>query len=149
MLFTTAKTLNAMKPQDSKTFSEWMNHLGAEHHAQEAAEAKSAARRELIGKIVKITFALAGLAAIVSAFVYRVELGQKLHQVSDGKLGSDPTAAASAKEEKNVSFHEESRKKFGSNLNEIRDFAKERDKLLEEFSAGTAASSPAAAPTGK
>jgi hypothetical protein len=142
-----------MKPQDSKTFSEWMNHLGAEHQAQEIAEAKAAARRALFGKIVKITFALAGLAAIVCAFVYRAELGQKLHQMSDGNLGSDPTAAASATDEKPASFHEESRKKFGSNLNEIRDFAKQRDKLLEEFSAGTAATSPAgnspAAPTGK
>jgi hypothetical protein len=132
-----------MKPQDSKTFSEWMNHLGAEHHAQEVAEAKAAARRALFGKIAKITLALAGLAAIVCAFVYRAELGQKLHQMSDGKLGSDPTAAASAKDEKPASFHEESRKKFGSNLNEIRDFAKQRDKLLEEFSAGTAAAGSA------
>jgi hypothetical protein len=121
-----------MKPQDSKTFSEWMNHLGAEHQAQEKAEYDAAKRRALIGKILKGTFALAGVAAVVLAFVYRAELGVKLHEVSKGAVGTNPDAPV----KESASFHEESRKKFGSNLNEVREFAKERDQLLEEFSAG-------------
>lgn len=106
-----------------------MNHLGAEHQAQEKAELDAARRRALIGKIFKGTLTLAALAVVVLAFVYRAEVGQKLHQLT-GKAAAEGGAATA----EGANFNENARKKFGSNLNDVRDFAKERDQLLEEFS---------------
>lgn len=135
--------INIMKEDQSKTFTQWMDHLSAEQDAINKAEAKTAARRALIAKLSGALFSLGGVALVAGGFVYRAEIGQWLHD----KTGFGPGATASSDGSSstaggdNKTFKQDARENFGNNLKAAQDFAKERDRLLAEIQASEEAKS--------
>ena len=140
--------------QSSKTFSQWMDQFSSEQDAINVEDAKRLRRQEILGKVRLILSSVTGVALLVAAFVYRVEIGQKIQELNGGESAAlsagasgDGATAGGEAGASNKSFKQDARENFGNNLKAAQDSARERDKLLGEIYGDTAAATPAATPS--